>query len=233
MALLLFDIDGTLVRPLGMGRRAFLQALASLPEARGPAPDFPYDGLLDGEIARATLTALGIPPTPERLSLLLHRYVDRLEQEPFPPPGAYRCEGLPGFLDAARSRGHTLALLTGNVRRGAEVKLRAAALDGYFRNGGELLGAFGEDGARREELVAVAMERCALVAGRPFSPEETWVVGDSPRDVEAARGGGVRCAAVATGRTPPSLLRRAGPDLFLESLREDGDLLKALQGGDR
>lgn len=232
MALLLFDIDGTLLRPFGIGRKAFLGALAELPEAHGTPPDFPYDGLLDGEIARATLRALGVPPTLERLSRLLEAYAARLEEEPFPPPEECRCAGLPAFLEAARSRGHLLALLTGNVRRGAEVKLRAAALDGYFRSGGELLGAFGEDGARRKDLVDVALDRCAA-AGRLFSREEAWVVGDSPRDVEAARAGGVHCAAVATGHTPASLLRRSEPDLCLGSLREGEALLQAIEGGGR
>lgn len=228
MALLLFDVDGTLVRPLGIGRRAFLEALADFPHARGAVPNFPYDGLLDGEIARGTLLALGIPPTPERLSRLLESYVARLEAETFPPPEECRSEGLPEFLEAARSRGHALALLTGNVRRGAEVKLRAAALDGYFRSDGELLGAFGEDGSRREDLVAVALRRCAA-AGKSFTREEAWLVGDSTRDVQAARRGGIRCAAVATGHTPADLLRRAAPDLCLRSLREGEALLAALE----
>ncbi len=229
MALLLFDVDGTLVRPLGIGRRAFLEALADFPEAHGDVPRFPYDGLLDGEIARATLLALGIPPTSERLSRLLDSYAAHLETETFPPPPECRCEGAAEFLETARSRGHALALLTGNVRRGAEVKLRAAALDGYFRSDGALLGAFGEDGTRREDLVAVALRRCAA-AGQSFTREAAWIVGDSTRDVEAARRGGVRCAAVATGHTPVDLLRRAAPDLCLRSLREGEALLAALEG---
>ena len=97
MGLLLFDIDGTMIRPLGLGRRAFESALrityGRLPEGE----PFPYDGLLDPQIARRTLEAMGIMPTEEEIRLTLAAYVDRLRKTSPQDPGALLCPGFPAL----------------------------------------------------------------------------------------------------------------------------------------
>ncbi|MEW5764977.1 MAG: HAD family hydrolase [Acidobacteriota bacterium] len=232
MALLLFDVDGTLVRPLGLGRTAFLSALEREFSAPVDPPSFSYDGLLDTEIARRTLTSLNVEPDPPVLERLLEAYVTRLAAQPFPPPEQCRCEGLPAALDRCLQRGHRLALLTGNVRDGALVKLRAAGLEAYFQDGGGgLLGAFGEDAAERHGLVPVALNRCQRHYGEEFPEDSVWIVGDSGRDIRAARAAGIRCAAVATGHTPPEALRALAPDALLSSLGDSEALCAAVEGG--
>jgi phosphoglycolate phosphatase-like HAD superfamily hydrolase len=232
MALLLFDIDGTLLRPLGLGHRAFHDAVHSL---YGRAPEkapFPYAGLLDTEIAARTLAGMGLPHDEAATKALLEAYVACLEKSVPPPHEECLCPGVPEILDEASSRGHHVALLTGNLHAGARIKLRFCGLLGQFRMdaGGEtLLGAFADDAAERSQLVPVAVDRCRRRFRRDFPPSETWIVGDSPRDVQAARASGIRCAAVATGFTELENLRSLDPDLAIADLRQSEAFFAAVR----
>jgi phosphoglycolate phosphatase len=229
MALLLFDIDGTLIRPMGIGRRAFEKALLER-YGRVPEQRFPYDGMLDPQIAARTLGLLGVEPTSEEVDALLARYVELLAEERPSDVRAGLCAGLPDLLEMATARGHHIGLLTGNVHDGAKLKLSFFGLDRYFENGLGLLGAFGGDAGTRAELVPVASERCSCAFGRAFPLEETWLVGDSPRDVEAARGSGARCVAVATGWCALEDLAALGPDLALPDLGVAAPFWCAVEG---
>lgn len=231
MALLLFDIDGTLIRPMGMGRRAFEQALRDL-HGRLSAEPFPYDGMLDPQIAEKTLSSLGLAPTSSAVDRLLDLYLERLQDERPSDPAGILCPGFPGLLEQAPRRGHHLGLLTGNLHEGARTKLSFVELSGYFRAPGEdgrLLGAFGGDAQQRCDLVAVAVARCERAYGRSFQASETWIVGDSPRDVQAARTAGVRCAAVATGLASLQTLADLAPDLLLSDFADPSALWSALE----
>jgi phosphoglycolate phosphatase-like HAD superfamily hydrolase len=231
MALLLFDIDGTLLRPLGIGRRAFERALRRLHKAV-PSERFPYDGLLDPEIARQTLVQLGVPAERAAVDSLLEAYVEELAREPAPPRRDALCPGIPLVLEEARRRGHHLGLLTGNVRAGAAIKIGLLGLLDFFRTAPELplLGAFGEDALERASLVPVALARCGAAFGFDFEPAYVWIVGDSRRDVAAAKAAGIRCAAVATGFTSLGELSALGPDLALPDLSDPVPLLDRVEG---
>ena len=233
MALLLFDIDGTLIRPTGMGRRAFEKALHEL-HGRLPAEPFPYDGMLDTQIAARSLSSMGLAPTSSAIDRLLDLYLERLQDERPSDPAASRSPGIPGLLEEASRRGHHLGLLTGNIHEGARTKLSFAGLSGYFFSGGDsnrLLGAFGGDAQERWDLVPVAVARCERAYGRTFASAETWILGDSPRDVQAARTAGVRCAAVATGFTSLQTLAGFAPDLLLSDLADPAALWSGLEAG--
>jgi len=214
MALLLFDIDGTLLAPRGLGRRAFEGAVRAL-YGRLPSESFPYDGLMDAAIAERTLTLLGAAPSQAAVDALLDEYARRLPAEAPAEADGHLCPGVPAVLAAARRRGHALGLLTGNLARTATVKLGFFDLSGYFP-----AGAFCGDAPDRGGLVPVAMARCARAYGRPFGADETWLVGDSVHDVRAARSADVRCAAVATGNTPARHLAAESPDLLLGDLAD-------------
>jgi len=233
MALLLFDIDGTLLRPAGLGRRAFEAAVRDL-YGEPSATAFLYDGLLDTQIARRTLGLLGVSATDERVDALLSSYLAHLAASPAPDAEGLRCPGVSRVLEEAAERGHHAALLTGNLREGAQIKLAFAGLTRHFQENGPespLLGAFARDAAERWELVAVALDRCRRAFSRPFRRGEIWVVGDSARDVEAARRAGVRCAAVATGLAPFEALRALSPDLLLADLQDPEPLWRAVERG--
>ncbi len=232
MALLLFDIDGTLLRPLGLGHRAFHDAVHSL---YGRAPEkapFSYAGLLDTEIAVRTLADMGLPHDGAATRKLLEAYVSCLGKSLPPPREECLCPGVPEILDEASSRGHHVALLTGNLHAGARIKLGFCGLLDHFREEageGGLLGAFADDAAERPQLVPVAMDRCRRQFRRDFLPGETWIVGDSPRDVETARVSRIRCAAVATGFTELQDLRSLGPDLAISDLCQSEAFFSAVQ----
>lgn len=212
MALLLFDIDGTLLAPRGLGRRAFEKAVRALYQ-RLPETSFGYDGLMDTAIAKETLRLLGESQESGPLCALLDAYACILHEERPSDPESHLCPGVPWVLDEARSRGHHLGLLTGNLSKTAKTKLGFVSLEDHFP-----AGAFAEDADERGDLVPIAMARCASAYGRPFTAEETWIVGDSVHDIRAAKWAGVRCAAVATGNTPISVLEAESPHLLLEDL---------------
>ena len=224
MALLLFDIDGTLLMPRDIGRRAFQRALDALHPGLPPAPHFPYDGLLDPQIARRTLEAMGVPTEGGEVAAVLEAYLEHLADERPPSSQGYLCPGVPEVLQDAILRGHTLGVLTGNVRHGARMKLDFFGLGGYFPSG-----AFGEDAPERWGLVPVALERVRKPAGDRFGERETWIVGDSPRDLAAARGAGVRCVLVATGGTSKDTLAALEPDLLLDDLSDGLSLWSAVE----
>jgi phosphoglycolate phosphatase len=213
MALLLFDIDGTLLTPKGMGRRAFERALAEAYPGITGIPAFSYDGLLDPEIVRRTLDLMGREASETEVGSILEAYLDHLSGERPETSEGYLCPGVPDVLEEALRRGHTLGVLTGNVRRGALLKLGFFGLAGYFP-----CGAFGEDAPDRAGLVPVAVERIRRASGKEFGRGETWIVGDSPRDFSAASSAAIRCALVATGGTPKAHLEALRADLLLDNL---------------
>jgi phosphoglycolate phosphatase len=216
MKLLLFDIDGTLLKPIGFGKKAFLKAFnelyGTLPEA-----DFPYDGMLDREIAAKSLEFFGVEPAEEEIARLLARYVSLLPSEIPADPSIWLCDNVPNLLSEARQKGFKLAIVTGNVRESARIKLEAVELDSYFP-----VGAFGCDAERRCELIPIAMRRASDHYGVDFSKTDAFMVGDSTRDIDAAKEAGVKVISVATGLASYSALSLEGPDYLLDSLSSRG-----------
>src|SRR5690606_23071909 len=103
--------------------------------------------------------------------------------------------GVEGLLAAFEERGHhRLAVLTGNLREGAWIKLRHFRIDRHFPTG-----AFGDDHHDRNELGPIARRRALEVFGEDFAPADIAVIGDTPRDIACARAFGARAVAVATG----------------------------------
>jgi phosphoglycolate phosphatase len=216
MKLLLFDIDGTLLKPVGFGKKAFLKAFGKL-HGSLPETDFSYDGLLDHEIASKSLEYRGIAPTEDKINELLDSYVALLPSEIPEDPSLWLCPNIPNLLSEAGQKGFCLAVVTGNVRESAGIKLESTKLSGFFP-----AGAFGCDAKKRWELIPIAIERAGDYYKYDFSKEETFMVGDSIRDIEAARIAGVKSICVATGLAPFSLLSLESPDYILETLSSEG-----------
>jgi phosphoglycolate phosphatase-like HAD superfamily hydrolase len=149
---------------------------------------------------------------------ILARYLELLPDELDSP--AFRV--LPGAaetLQELRGRGAALGLCTGNLARGARLKLRHAGLDGYFDWSPAGLHGFGEDGEARARLVATAVARVAAALGRAVPPAQVLVIGDTPRDVLAAREVGCAVLCVATGNFDAAALWACRPDAVAESLQ--------------
>ncbi len=117
-----------------------------------------------------------------------------------------------------------IGLVTGNVRRGAHLKLESAAIPPELFP----IGAFGSDHEERNELPGVAIKRARTHYGFDGAPDRAVIIGDTPRDVECGKVHGARTVAVATGKVSLERLRDADPDVLLESLEDLDRTLEAL-----
>lgn len=213
--LLLFDVDGTLIRCGAQVRPILSGVLTEVFGTCGDMEGFEFSGKTDQQIVLELLGAAGLPPERVRPGIARVRelYLERLER------GLDRglMQLLPGvgelLAELAARRDVALGLLTGNWEGGARIKLARFELDRYFA-----FGAFGEDGVERPELLPVALERAFRATGRRFAPEEALIVGDSVRDVDCARAHGVPVWGVTTGWTPAERLAAAGADRVVASL---------------
>lgn len=209
--LLLFDVDGTLVRGANDAHRAALQG--ALAQIHGVEPESMWQsvavaGRTDGEIARAVLLRAGI--SAERIddrADAVQELSCRLHAELCPPDLSDTVlPGVPALLAWLAERPEVrLGLVTGNFEPIARLKLARAQIGRFFQAG---QGGFGSDNEDRAALPAIARRRAGSV-GSPYRRANTIVIGDTPRDIACARADGVRCVAVATGPYGPDQLREA------------------------
>lgn len=226
--LVLFDIDGTLLTTDGAAKRAFRRALVETYGVTGPIEEYDFSGKTDPQIARDLMRAAGLSDAAidAKSRLLWSRYVEYLG--PALADGRQDVRTLPGvppLLDALDDRpgAAVCGLLTGNIRRGAELKLDAVDLAGRFSTG-----AFGSDCERRDDLPPVAVERVRTLTGRRFRGREIVVIGDTPHDVTCGRALGVRAVGVGTGRHTADALAEAGADAVLSDLADTQHALDIL-----
>ncbi len=226
----LFDVDGTLVHAAGAGRRSLERVLAGAFDAAGPAlAGLRLDGMTDRLIVREVLAGLGRPFDDDLCDRILADYVEALRDE-IRGPGFQVLPGVLPLLEALASAGAPVGLCTGNVAEGARLKLARGNLDRFFEWGPEAIAGFAHDGEARERIVRAALDRGAGKLGA-LSPADALVVGDTPRDVSAARAHGVPVVAVATGRFSAAELRASGPDGVLPSLEGAAPALLAWVAG--
>ncbi len=207
--LLLWDIDGTLVRAGDLGAAVFDTALEAVLGA-APVERVAMSGKTDPQIVGEYLTLMEVDD-PSTLPAVLAE----LERELFARRDELRAVGtvLPGvaalLARLAEAPSVHQSVLTGNIAPNALVKLAAFGLDRYL----DLeAGAYGSDHADRRKLVPIALRRQRDLRQRDLSPEDVWVIGDTPNDLACARAGGARCLLVATGRYGLDDLRALAPD---------------------
>jgi len=224
--LVLFDIDGTLLSAGAVARESILVALerAYAWRAEDPHRDrrrFDFSGKTDPQIVRELVSpAVGRQACEDGLPRALELYLEELERRLAPGTVALK-PGIPELLQGlSEEEDVTLGLLTGNLERGARLKLGPPGLNPYFP-----FGAFGSDSADRYQLPAVAVHRAREACGRTFSGKAIVIVGDSVHDVACGRSLGVKAVAVATGPTPREALAAERPD---ELLPDFSDLSRAL-----
>lgn len=226
--LLLWDIDGTLVRTGPLGSEVFDLAVADV-LGEAPGERVAMSGKTDQLIVTEQLALLGVEPDPAVLEAVLDRLVARLaEVAGRLPERGQPCPGVTELLTAlAGAPGVVSGVLTGNLRPNARVKLAAFGLDDLVDFE---LGAYGSDDIDRNALVPIALERAAKALGSEVSAGATWVIGDTPRDLECARVAGVRCLLVATGGYGIDELAALGPDAALPDLTDTPSVLELLAG---
>ncbi len=222
--LVLWDIDGTLLRGGVVGAevfdRALLRVFGRLPQGR-----VAMSGKTDPQIVREYMHLLedddpgSLPEVLRHLELELAAAADRLATE------GRVCPGVPAVLERLADGGFVQSVLTGNIAPNAVVKLAAFGLEKWI----DLeTGAFGSDHEDRRELVQVALRRQRELRGRSFRADETCVIGDTPNDLEAARAGGARCILVATGRYGLDELEPLGADAVLPDLADTESVVELL-----
>lgn len=225
-ALLLLDIDGTLLRTGKVVRRCFRRALEETFHAVGRLDSYSFAGKTDPQIVDAVLAGSGVPPAEvaTRSAECLDRYLGYLEVESAAAPLGTVIPGAREFVEhAAADARCALGLLTGNVARGARLKLAPLGLWDFFR-----FGAFASDRPARDDLPAVALERAHAALGERFEPARCFVIGDTEFDIRCARAGGMRAVAVATGATPRAALAAHGPDFLFDDLTSPAQVLARL-----
>jgi len=215
-ALVLFDIDGTLLRRAGPHHREAL--IAAVRRATGletTTDGVPVAGMLDRDIARAMLRAAGASETAIRRAMPhVVEQAQRIYARTCPDLRAKVCPGARMLLYRLSRRGIPAGLVTGNLTRIGWKKMERAGLRDYFR-----FGAFAELAQDRAGLVRIALDHARkqswIDASSPVA-----LIGDHPNDIRAARAHGVRAVAVGTGLIGQEELAKHLPDLLVSDMRE-------------
>jgi phosphoglycolate phosphatase len=211
--LLLFDIDGTLIHSGGAGVHALKSAFTERFGIVDDLQDIEIAGMTDSGIVVSILNKHKIPATNENVSAFLDSYVHFLSLE-LPRRVGKLLPGVLELLEKLKSRSHlVLALLTGNVSRGAQLKLEHYGVWHFFE-----FGAFADDHHDRNRLGTVARARAKEKHGRQFSTSEIDVIGDTPRDIACGKAFGARTIAVATGTWKRDQLAKYEPDFLIDDL---------------
>jgi phosphoglycolate phosphatase-like HAD superfamily hydrolase len=207
-SLVLFDIDGTLVRKAGAHHRlALIEGVRIVTGVETTTDGIPLHGMLDPDIVSLMLRAAGLPP---RWMAEIFEAAQDVYDATVPTDLSDKvCPGARDLLDVLRARDAVLALVTGNLTRIGWRKLERAGLSGYFQ-----FGAFGEMAPTRSDLARLAIER-ARAEGPVGSIS---LIGDAPQDVIAALDNGILSIAVRTGVTPAGELEALGPHCVLDDL---------------
>ena len=223
--LVLFDIDGTVVNSNGAGVRSMLEAMEAVFGREADSDGYSMSGKTDAQIAVELMGKAGIGREEvfENLDRVWAHYIKGLAGE-LEDRAPTVCPGVPELLNRlSRHPEVLLGLLTGNVERGAWLKLKKAGVARYFR-----LGAFGDRVPDRRLLPDVARSKAEALVGRRFPGMDTVIVGDTPNDVVCARSADAVAVAVATGTFPERVLAQEDPDYLFGTLEDTDAALEAM-----
>lgn len=223
--LLLWDIDGTLIVS---GRAGIFALEKAFSKQFGREPDFTHldvSGRTDKWIARQVLEQQSIPVTNENIHAFLEAYLEILGEELHARPGRV----LPGILDLLEkfSRHPAVAqgLLTGNLQRGAQIKLEHYKVWHYFA-----FGAFGDDSPMRNDLGPHAVRRASENHAVHFAPADIFVIGDTPHDIECGKAIGAKTIGVATGGFNAASLLAHEPTAVFADFSDPAAFIKLIEG---
>ena len=209
---ILFDVDGTLLTTGGAGASAWSQACSQIYGSPVDIEKITESGMTDNAVAKAALrSVLGRDPKPNEVDDLTDAYLTYLPDSVASSDHYRLSPGVVGLLDRLSSEGLVLGLTTGNVEPAARIKLERGDLNRFFAFGG-----FGSDSDQRADLTRSAMERGIQRSNGELARDDFIAVGDTPLDVLAAHGIGIRIAGVATGLY--SVAEMAGADWPLKTV---------------
>jgi len=210
----LFDIDGTLLVTGGAGAVAWQRAFLELYDIEANVEEHTRAGMTDPEIAAIVFReVIGREGSAAEHAEAIAGYLSHLQQAVEDSEGYRVMPGIEELLPRLTEEGVLLGIVTGNIEAAAHIKLARGDLNRYFAFGG-----YGSDSRDRTELTKKALERGAEVSDHPLDPAETIAVGDTPRDVKAGHGAGIRVVGVATGSYAVDELTDAGADWSIETV---------------
>jgi phosphoglycolate phosphatase len=213
---ILFDVDGTLISTGGAGTRSWRGAFEVLYEVPADIGEFSEAGMTDPEVARSTFRGvIGRQPSEREMARLLAAYLELLPQEVETSEQYRVLPGAEALLGRLCRDGYLVGIVTGALEAAAHIKLARARLNRFFAFGG-----YGSDSTHRGELTRRAIERAGAILGLELDPASVYVVGDTPKDIEAARGVGAVAVGIASGHYSTEDLLQAGADVVLHSLEE-------------
>jgi phosphoglycolate phosphatase-like HAD superfamily hydrolase len=204
----LFDIDGTLLVTGGAGAVAWQRAFRELHGVDANIEEHTHAGMTDPEIARIVFhEVIGRDGSEAERAEAIGGYLSHLADAVAESSGYRVMPGIEALLPELVERGVLLGIVTGNIESAAHIKLARGDLNRFFAFGG-----YGSDSSDRTELTKKALERGGTVSGSPVDPATAIAVGDTPRDVIAGHGAGVKVVGVATGSYSVEELREADAD---------------------
>jgi phosphoglycolate phosphatase-like HAD superfamily hydrolase len=204
----LFDIDGTLLVTGGAGAVAWQRAFEELHGVEADIAEHTDAGMTDPEIAAIVFReVIGREGTQEERAKAIGCYLKHLPDAVAESAGYRVMPGIEELLERLIDDGLLLGLVTGNIEAAAHIKLSRAHLNRFFSFGG-----YGSDSADRTEVTKTALQRGALVSGGTLADGACIAVGDTPRDVKAGHGAGIKVVGVATGSYTVDQLKQAGAD---------------------
>jgi len=214
--LVLFDIDGTLIHSGGAGEKAFARVCAMEFKVPNGTAQLRFAGRTDTSIVREFFVRNQIEPSDKNFRRFFDCYVFWLDQMLHQTTGRV----LPGVSCMLKTLGSlakppVIGLLTGNIRLGAEIKLRHYNLWNSF-----VTGAFGDDDEQRNCIAGIARDRGEKLLGQKLRGDEILVIGDTPLDIECAKSIDARVLAVATGNFRRDELIAHKPTWAVETLEE-------------
>jgi phosphoglycolate phosphatase len=210
----LWDIDGTLLVTGGAGAVAWQRAFEELHGVEANIEEHTSAGMTDPEIAGIIFReVVGREGSQEERAAAIAGYLSHLEAAVKESPGYRVMPGIEEILPRLAAAGVLQGLVTGNIEAAAQIKLARADLNRYFQFGG-----YGSDASDRTEVTEKALERADAVAGSPIDRTTAISVGDTPRDISAGHGAGIRVVGVATGSYTVDQQREAGADWPIEDV---------------
>jgi phosphoglycolate phosphatase len=210
----LFDIDGTLLVTGGAGAKAWQRAFRELHGVDADIEEHTHAGMTDPEITEIVFReVVGREGSEEERAKAIAAYLSHLDETVAESEGYRVMPGIEELLPRLTQEGVLLGIVTGNIEAAAHIKLARGHLNRHFAFGG-----YGSDSRDRTELTKKGIERGGEVTGHPLDLEATIAVGDTPRDVKACHGAGIRVVGVATGAYSVEELRQAGADWAIEDV---------------